>query len=411
MADCTNKFNCDDPIDYSDNNFNVDQKIPRDDLPNIETGSCSLNSIMVVISEQLSKLLNTKINIDINKFIQCNEKHWNKQEYDRKLRKNTPIYPTWSDFDPSWIETTKEELRRVPGPRFGGNMYTEQEINDIIDRLSKLGRIYMWLIGFKKNTRNKQNFVPVKSTIFIPILCGNGIQQYTDDTFTQTVEDCGKECTIAIKTQAIYRANNSPPLTINDIYELLCTNGLKKVGQAGPVICNFIWSKGSDFDNFYNEAVLTNPEYYSEDGPYVDELIYEWKAGESFKDLVPNGTNHTMVLVSYECFPNPWNPTHYLFKFKDSYQYGNDDTGKAMGYFYIKMPFDAVMGVENPSPPIPWNIGDNFLITFRVYSFVVNILNEKVAKSIANGCCPTEEPTEEPTESVTESQTDDPFSE
>jgi hypothetical protein len=62
MSDCNDQsFNCDDPIDYTNSNINIDQ-LTND----VDTVSCALNSLLTSITEQISNLLEESITIDID---------------------------------------------------------------------------------------------------------------------------------------------------------------------------------------------------------------------------------------------------------------------------------------------------------------------------------------------------------
>jgi hypothetical protein len=375
---CNTQFDCNDPIDYSNSNVNIDQRIG-----NLDSATCGLNSMLLSISEQLSSLLNSKINIDINNFIQCNEKFWNKTVVARskgKLKKQY-LFPTYSEPIIDKIISCLKSLN-----------FAQNQINVTVDRILKVRRITNWIFNNKATGNILSNLDLAKNKKFqLKLLCDDTTQSYTATTFTEA-SDCDEECSILVQLQILADSvNKLDSLKISDIHDLLCENG--------PIICNF--SIIGNFKTFYDNAqTSTDP----------NEAIYEWN-GESLKetqDFTPCGLfSQTAVLVTYQCFPDNINPTHYLFKFKDSYKYGNNGNFRD-GYFYIKVPTQSVTGQF--SPLIPWNIGDTYSFsTLRIYGIKVNLFNsKKQVEELLEDCCPTETPTPEATETPTPEATETP---
>ena len=145
--------------------------------------------------------------------------------------------------------------------------------------------------------------------------------------------------------------------------------------RSGPLVCNF---SGNEFYDFHKLAILSN-----------DDPIFDWTSDKSLTDIDQEcAFSHTVLLVSYECFPDNNNPTHYLFKFKDSYKYGNNNNFRD-GYFFIKVP---ILDVNGPiSSKVPWKVGDSYgLNNLRIYGVKVQLAlktKEEIKKDLIDSKC------------------------
>jgi hypothetical protein len=348
MSDCNDQsFNCDDPIDYTNSNINIDQ-LTND----VDTVSCALNSLLTSITEQISNLLEESITIDIDEFIACNTKFWNN--------------PTYVGLNEITISKLQQSL--------SGLGLTQNQINTIINRAKNIKKIQSWIFNNKNTGAWRTNLERARNRVFhFNILCTEGVQKYSLTTLGQpTNKDCSKLCTIPVKLEI--QANSSSVLDtikLSSLPELLCNNG--------PLVCNFSFSN-TNFKTFYDNAkISSNP----------DDAIFTW-SGESLNIIDENSPlTHSVVLIGYECFPDNDNPTHYIFKFKDSYNYGNAQGGFRPGVFSIKIPTQNVNQLA--STTTPWNIGDTYGLggQFRIYGVIVKLVGskEKIKKDLIDSKC------------------------
>jgi hypothetical protein len=366
---CLNKqFNCDDPIKFSDSNLNIDQK-----TDGLDTATCGLNGILECIAEQLSNLLGFKINIDINHFIVCNKKFWDKKErfrIDNKTVEKNVFVPRFNQIVINKFIECAESVG-----------YNEDQINVTIDRIIQSARVVSWLFNSKRTRYPLQDIRDFKKgkpePISFKILCDDTIQTYdTEFADNQNVE-CSKECTISAKIK--FESDQIKKLdsyAFSDIPQLLCENG--------PIICSFALNE--KFKPFYDKAIGSSDP---------NDAIYDWNDTTSVFKQYDNDENadpcsvfgHVVLLTGYECFPNKNNPTHYLFEFKDSFKYGENNNFRD-GYFYIKVPIE----IANPplSPKVPWNIGESYGFNFRVYGVKIVLVeskNKTIQNLINSKCC------------------------
>lgn len=330
-----NQPDCKDPTNYDSTDLSVNQR-PQGTL---DTCSCSINALLFSIAEQISALIGSSINIDVNKFIECSQS-WRGAEHDGL---------------PDKFRTTIETCLRQAG-------YTKDQINTIVKNIDKFIKIQSWLFR-----RGSKRYELKEKVISLPIKCDDSMQVYDEDVQYDCSKECNIQATLTFRSDSSAALNNIP---MNNLPQALC--------QTGPIICNF---SGEAFANFWKKARSSSD---------ISDAFLEWD-GTPFNTPIANPAcefSHTVTMVGYECEPQD-NPTHYIFKFKDSFEYGSGQNTRP-GYFYIKIP------IGNLSQRPPWNIGDNYWFggNFRIFGVTVK-LRESIdnIKDLLKKCCPTPTPT------------------